>query len=85
MRSRLNAQMMDILKNALGGQSRRFRISMVTAIQYNNYGSGLNGAGSTGLSGLLGQFLPWTNRNQSLFTYKSRQPLLTSLRLVVDY
>lgn len=51
-----NAQMMDILKNALGGQLPAVQNSYNDP--YNNYGNTLNGAGSSGLSGLLSQFLP---------------------------
>ncbi len=53
-----NAQMMDILRNALGGQLPAVQNQYGYSDPYNNYGSGLNSSGSTGLSGLLGQFLP---------------------------
>lgn len=63
------AQMLDILKNALGGQLPAAQNQYGYNDPYNNYGSSLNSAGSSGLSGLLGQFLPGqTTTNQYLPT-----------------
>ncbi len=53
-----NAQMMDILKNALGGQLQGAQAQYGYGDPFNNYGNALNGAGSSGISGLLNQFLP---------------------------
>ncbi len=55
------AQMLDILKNALGGQQQPATNSYYNAPynnSYNNYGGSLNGAGSSKLSGFLNKILP---------------------------
>ena len=53
-----NAQMMDMLRNALGGQLPAAQTQYDYNDPYNNYGNNLNSSGSSGISGLLNQFLP---------------------------
>lgn len=93
-----SAQMMDILKNALGGQlpaaQSQYGYSDPSSDPYNNYGNTLNSSnGSSGLSGLLNQFLPgqstanpYTSTNQDYLynTPSNGGGLLSSLLPLVQ-